>query len=180
MCRWTASYVEEASPFLAQVLEGISNQSYPKSQTIIDVRLSPSEAQRSHERQVERWRGGLSDQPTADGPYRALSVATVGNASSAVRDALAAAKQSDAVHFMYMTSLAFINNTDTIRHLVEENRTAIAPVLSREGKVAPTRLCPDIGRGVCARSSVELRGVLLLLLSLSFVLVLSLVVVVLG
>ena len=137
-------FVEEQSPFLPRVLDGISAQNYPKDRVTLQLHVGPSASRAAYTAQINRWRAGLvagatmNDRKGAErtpGPgYAALTVQDAENAASVLKAALAIARKGRYERFVFTTSHAFINNTETLRHLVEENRTAISPMLTREGR----------------------------------------------
>ena len=135
-------FVEELSPFLPRVLDGISSQNYPKDRVTLQLHVSPSASRAAYTAQINRWRAGLvagaamHDRKDAEGTpgYAALTVQDAENAASALNVSLAIARKGQYERFVFTTSHAFINNTETLRHLVEENRTAISPMITREGR----------------------------------------------
>ena len=137
-------FVEEQSPFLPRVLDGISSQNYPIDRVTLHLHVGPSASRAAYTAQINRWRAGLvavaAVQDRKDGVegtprpwYAELTVQDAENATSALNASLVIARKGLYERLVFTTSHAFINNTATLRHLVEENRTAIAPMLTREG-----------------------------------------------
>eukprot|EP00041_Stephanoeca_diplocostata_P020760 m.470870 g.470870 ORF g.470870 m.470870 type:complete len:901 (+) comp21656_c3_seq1:249-2951(+) len=130
-------HIEFASPFLDYVLEAFAQQDYPKSKMTLRFIVSDSPSATMYAATCQSWLDNLTT------PYAGATVA-MGNHSDAVlnasRDVLTATVVNNNVTVpafdfaFFLSSNAFLNDSAVLNLLVHENRTALAPKLTRTGK----------------------------------------------
>uniref|UniRef100_A0A1A7W8Z6 procollagen-lysine 5-dioxygenase n=1 Tax=Iconisemion striatum TaxID=60296 RepID=A0A1A7W8Z6_9TELE len=126
---FVAVFIEHPTPFIEEFLERLTTLNYPKSR----LRLFIHNNVVYHEHHIQRfWKHHKSLFPDAVlvGPEENLQE------DEARTMAIEACKKNpECDYYFSMDSDVALTNPDTLRILIEENRSVIAPMLSRHGKL---------------------------------------------
>eukprot|EP00048_Salpingoeca_helianthica_P000721 m.43563 g.43563 ORF g.43563 m.43563 type:complete len:833 (+) comp10795_c0_seq1:96-2594(+) len=125
----TSIFVDDASPFLDLFLDSLSTWAYNKSHLDLHFVLfkgAPKFDQ--HNQSVAAFLANHS------GIYHNLTVAYADTLFAARHTAIVAARAAAADYAFLITSLFRITRNDTIEFLIKQNRTVIAPMMTRYGK----------------------------------------------
>uniref|UniRef100_A0A8D3DLB4 procollagen-lysine 5-dioxygenase n=1 Tax=Scophthalmus maximus TaxID=52904 RepID=A0A8D3DLB4_SCOMX len=126
---YVAVFIEHATPFMEEFLDRLTTLNYPTAR----IRLFIHNNVVYHERHIQRfWERHRSLFPDAllVGPEENLQEDKARN--MAVE---ACKKDPDCDYYFSIDSDVALTNPDTLRILIEENKSVIAPMLSRHGKL---------------------------------------------
>eukprot|EP00040_Diaphanoeca_grandis_P032159 m.194393 g.194393 ORF g.194393 m.194393 type:complete len:1158 (-) comp32525_c1_seq3:46-3519(-) len=125
------------APFFDYMLEGLETQNYPKDRIHIDMYVfervfGSGPKPQTFTRILEVWCNKV------ESAYASFTLANFTNVSWAVNESLRHAAAVDADRWLFMTNAVVLNNSATLRHLVHQNKTAIAPLMTRDSQYFST------------------------------------------
>ncbi|KAM3590698.1 uncharacterized protein V6R79_014517 [Siganus canaliculatus] len=122
-------FIEHATPFMDEFLERLTTLNYPPEKLRLFIHNSVVYHERHIQRFWERYRPLFPDAVLV-GPEENLPENKARN--MAVE---ACQKDPDCEYYFSIDSDVALTNTDTLRILIQENKSVIAPMLSRHGKL---------------------------------------------
>uniref|UniRef100_A0A4W6BTW8 procollagen-lysine 5-dioxygenase n=1 Tax=Lates calcarifer TaxID=8187 RepID=A0A4W6BTW8_LATCA len=126
---YIAVFIEHATPFMEEFLDRLTTLNYPTAR----IRLFIHNNVVYHERHIQRfWERHRSLFPDAllVGPEENLQ-----EAKARTMAVEACKKDPDCDYYFSIDSDVALTNPDTLRILIEENKSVIAPMLSKHGKL---------------------------------------------
>lgn len=135
--------IEPASPFLPLFLKRFHSLDYPKGQMHLSISVVLGKTGVStYTDVIEKWAAAVKREyasvTVTNVVTRARGASTDAFILNRLQEDLAQSVGTGSSYYMRVSSVVMFNNTQSLAHLIQANRSFVGPVMAREGKLFST------------------------------------------